>query len=83
MASKRELEKQARRAVFERLARHLALDTAGADPVETALLIRLISEFRRRGGLTPAAPPPDHDPIPGMGLFQALPAKEATPYEPT
>lgn len=82
MASKRERLHAARRAVLRDVVEQLERDLSMSSDDEIIVIEALISEFRRRGGLTPTTPPPCHDPIPGIGLFQILPAKEATPYEP-
>lgn len=83
MVSKAARLRTARRAVLRDVVEQLERDLSMSSDDEITVIEALIAEFRRRGGLTPVTPPPDHDLIPGMGLFQAPPAKEATPYEPT
>jgi hypothetical protein len=80
MASRRNRLRAARRAVLRGVIEQLERDLSMSSDDEITVIRALIIEFRRRGGLTPVEAPTGHDPIPGMGLFQALPVEKATPY---
>lgn len=81
MASKRELVAENKRILLRGLLDTLRRHRGSYGPHAALACDQLETEFARRACLEPDGPPPGHDPIPGIGLFQISPSKAVLPYD--